>query len=233
MEKQLKKTPNVNLWPPLMYFFISAPTHRPRQSRRGSRGRPIGPAARRSHPPPREGEAHAVGRQRGQRGPPRPTAPAGPAVPPPRAPASRPRRPVLTGPRSHLAPSKPTAEAARSGKWRRWGRGARATFPGGPRQAPSGPTTAESGARPCSPKRGSPGPAHRASPPLPRRLRRSVTARQRTRTNPLPPQRRAPLAVQASAVVRGRSDWPRTASITAPRTPPSAGDSLWVGRPRA
>lgn len=105
--------------------------------------------------------------QRGQRGPPRPTAPAGPAVPPPRAPASRPRRPVLTGPRSHLAPSKPTAEAARSGKWRRWGRGARATFPGGPRQAPSGPTTAESGARPCSPKRGSPGPAHRASPPLP------------------------------------------------------------------
>lgn len=98
-----------------------------------------------------------------------------------------------------------------------------AAGPSVPRQPRTGPAPLPQArlARPCSPRES-------AVASGPRRLRRSVTARQRTRTNPLPPQRRAPLAAQASAVVRGRSDWPKAASITAPRTPPSAGDSLWA-----
>lgn len=210
------------------------PPHLPHRPRQSSRGRPIGPAAQ----PPAGGGGPRRGGTKRAAGAPRHTTPASPpaapALAPHRAPAPQTHRPFLTAPRNHLAPARQTAEA-RSGEMAAVGEGSPGNVPrpaiagpSVPRQPTKRPAPLSQArlARPCSPR-------EFAVASRPRRLRRSVTARQRTRTIPLPPQRRAPLAAQASAVVRGRSDWPKAASITAPRTPPSAGDSLWAVRPRA
>lgn len=70
------------------------------------------------------------------------------------------------GPSSHLAPARQPQGHAR-GNGGGGGRGTRATFPGGPRPPRTPPRTAEYGVRPRSSQRDPPGPAHRASPPLP------------------------------------------------------------------
>nr|XP_015099048.1 proline-rich receptor-like protein kinase PERK9 [Vicugna pacos] len=138
----------------------------------------------------------------------------------------------------------------RSGKWRRWGRGTSATFPPRIGQPPSSPQTppsgGETGLEPSPPRAVRPAPLltgrsyspYADAPPQP------VTARQRTsagpRHRPPPPRarlprRRARLAAPALAVARGRSDWPKAASIKAPEegtAPPPTGASLQAVRPR-
>ena len=134
----------------------------------------------------------------------------------------------------------------RSGKWRRWGEGKPGNVPSQnrpttkPPQPP--PSSGETGLRPSPPRAVRPAPfltgqgyrPYAAEPPHP------LTARQRTSVGPhhppraLLPRRRARLAALATAVARGRSDWPKAASIKAleeATAPPPAGASLQAVRP--